>query len=63
MASMRSALTIEISSMTSVSIAFMILRAGSDCSISLSAMRPMGSRKSEWIVWPSTLSAATPVGA
>ena len=26
-------------------------------------MRPMGSRNSEWMVWPSTLRAATPVGA
>ena len=63
MASIRSAFTIEISSMTSVSIAFMILRAGSDCSSSLSAMSPIGRRNSEWIVCPSTFSAATPVGA
>ena len=63
MASITSAFTIEISSMTSVSIAFMILRAGSDCSSSLSAISPIGSRNSEWIVCPSTLSAATPVGA
>ena len=26
-------------------------------------MTPIGSRNSEWIVWPPTLSAATPVGA
>jgi hypothetical protein len=49
--------------MTSVSIALRILRAASDCSISPRAMSPIGSRKSEWMVWPSTLSAATPVGA
>ena len=49
--------------MTRVSIAFMMRRAGSDCSSSLSAMSPIGSRNSEWIVCPSTFSAATPVGA
>ena len=27
------------------------------------AISPIGRRNSEWIVWPSTLSAATPVGA
>jgi hypothetical protein len=52
MASIRSALTIDTSSMTRVSIALSIRRAGSDCSSSLSAMRPIGSRKSEWIVCP-----------
>ena len=60
---MRSALTIEISSITRVSIALRILRVASDWSIWPSAMRPIGRRNSEWIVWPSTLSAATPVGA
>ncbi len=32
-------------------------------SMSPVAMSPMGRRNSEWIVCPSTFSAATPVGA
>ena len=63
MASMRSALTIETSSITSVSIVLSILRSRSVWSMSWSAMTPIGSRNSEWIVCPPTLSAATPVGA
>ena len=60
----RSALTIEISSITSVSIALRILRSRRRTGRSRwSAMTPIGSRNSEWIVCPSTLSAATPVGA
>ena len=36
--------------MTRVSMAFRILRVGSDWSISVSAISPIGSRNSEWIV-------------
>ena len=39
------------------------LRTWSLCSMSWSAMTPIGSRNSEWMVWPPTFSAATPVGA
>ena len=63
MASMRSALTIETSSTTSVSIALSSLRSSGGWSSSWSAMTPIGSRNSEWMVCPPTLSAATPVGA
>ena len=62
-ASMRSALTIETSSMTSVSMDDSSLRNCSDCRMSWSAITPIGSRNSEWMVCPPTLRAATPVGA
>ena len=39
------------------------LRTASFWSISWSAMTPIGSRNSEWMVCPPTFSAATPVGA
>jgi hypothetical protein len=60
---MRSAFTMEISSITSVSIALRSLRSWGFWSIGWSAMTPMGSRNREWIVCPPTLRAATPVGA
>ena len=63
MASSRSALTIDTSSTTSVSMVLSSLRRSLLWSISWSAMTPIGSRNSEWMVWPPTLSAATPVGA
>ena len=51
------------SSITRVSMVFSSLRVASFWSMSWSAMSPIGSRNSEWIVCPPTLSAATPVGA
>ncbi len=50
MASMRSALTIEISSITRVSMALRSLRVASFWSMSPLAMSPIGRRNSEWIV-------------
>ena len=63
MASIRSALTIETSSITRVSMVLSSLRSSAFCSMSWSAMSPIDSRNSEWIVCPPTLRAATPVGA
>jgi hypothetical protein len=42
-----SAFTIDTSSITRVSVAFSSLRSSADCSISLPAMTPIGSRNSE----------------
>ncbi len=56
-------MTIETSSMTRVSIVLRSFRVSGPCRSSASAMRPIGSRNREWIVWPPTFSAATPVGA
>ena len=39
------------------------LRSSGTWSIAWSAITPIGSRKSEWMVCPPTLRAATPVGA
>ena len=49
--------------MTTVSMVFRSLRSSALCSMSWSAMTPIGNRNSEWIVCPPTLRAATPVGA
>src|SRR3990167_7549168 len=65
MQSSKSDLTIEISSITNKSTLkkiplFLRLYASFIASFTES---PGGKRKKEWIVWPPTFSAATPVGA
>ena len=49
--------------MTSVSMVLSSLRSSALWSMSWSAITPIGSRNSEWMVCPPTFSAATPVGA